>query len=166
MSLRLAFAGRARSGKSTAGDLYRSHGALEIRFSDELYRIHDMVIAEMRLQPGKYRGLLQYLGTDLGRNIDPDIWVHKFESKLRSLSPHLDLVCTDLRFPNEAECLKANGFKIIKIVRDSRPEMGGNENHISETALDDYDGWDAIVHNNGTMLDFYDRLDRIVKGLN
>lgn len=165
MSLRLAFSGKARAGKNTAGDLYLAQGALEVRLSDELYRIHNIVIAEMGLPPGKYRGLLQYLGTDLGRNIDPTIWIKKFEHKLRALPVYIDLVCTDVRFPDEADCLKANGFKLIRIVRDNRPEMGGDENHISETALDNYGDWDAVIHNNGTMLDFYDRLDKTVKEL-
>jgi hypothetical protein len=61
---------------------------------------------------------LQWLGTDYGREFlrTPDRWINAFLSE--SMSSEAPVVCDDIRYPNEADALRENGFLIVKLVRD------------------------------------------------
>lgn len=106
------------------------------------------------------RQLLQYFGTDIYRNIDPNIWVRLLR---KSLDKKGDYIITDARFPNEIDWVVDNGGVRLIVERDSRSEIG-NVNHISETSLDTYStNVDYYVDNNGTLEDLYKLLkDKIV----
>jgi hypothetical protein len=54
-------------------------------------------------------------------------------------------IITDVRFPNEAEAIKKHGGIVIRINRDV-----DTNNHLSETALDDYE-FDYVIDNNSDM---------------
>ena len=93
-------------------------------------------------------------------------------------------IITDVRFPNEAQAIKDRGGIVIRVNRNKQcgscenifignaecPACGsgnwvyGNidSNHTSETALDDYDGFDYVIENDGTVQDLIDK----VKALN
>jgi hypothetical protein len=78
------------------------------------------------------RWLPQKVGTDLGRRyVGPDtIWIEKFllrvaayeEVKRKLCEPSL-IVVDDMRFLNEADALRANGFTLVRIVRDERERL-------------------------------------------
>lgn len=156
---RIAFAGRARSGKDSIGyNLIEKEGYRLLRFSDPVYELHNMVIKQMGIPPGKYRALLQVIGTDVGRAYDPDIWLKKFDAYLNSLPKNAKVVCTDVRFPNEVKYLRSRGFLVFKIERPDRPEAGGLEAHVSESALDGYDKYDGVIVNDRTIEDAYQSL--------
>jgi hypothetical protein len=92
------------------------------------------------------REFLQKLGTAVRKEIDPDFWVKALFNTYDDL-----VIIADVRFPNEAEAIKARGGKLIRI---ERPGAGAG-NHISETALDDYKGWDIVIDNVGTLEDLF-----------
>lgn len=97
------------------------------------------------------RELLQRFGTEVGRNINPDIWI---EALFTSLEDTGSYIITDLRFKNEAEAIKdrLNG-KLIRINRESVVMP-----HDSETGLDDYDKFDLVIDNNGTIEDLINKV--------
>lgn len=124
-----------------------------------------------------YRTLLQKLGTDLLRNqLHSEVWVNALFSKYRdnvdfnkNLPPNKNWIISDVRFPNEAKAVKNKGGIIIRINRDlviggddygftkvsvNQAEKDGiiKPQHISETALDNYD-FDWIIDNNGSIED-------------
>jgi hypothetical protein len=71
------------------------------------------------------------------------------------------VVVSDVRYPNEAETLRAHGFRIIRIVRpDAEPLPGGASAHDSETALDDYVP-DALIYNGGSLAELHSRADAL-----
>ena len=160
--MRVAFSGRARAGKNKAAELLQNQGFIELRFSDKLYEIHDKVFEMVGAPVQKCGPLLQIIGTEVGRNYDPDIWVKHFQSKLDSLPANTDVVVTDCRFPNEVDVLKRNGFKVIRVHRINRPATGRDDNHISETALDYYD-FDYNIYNNGTVEELYEQVKEALK---
>lgn len=91
------------------------------------------------------RTLLQYIGTDVIREQEPDYWVGFIESVLSFFSHKWDYVLIpDCRFPNEIEYLKDMGHDVIhiRVVRNSpgfvSPLTEEQQKHISETALDGY----------------------------
>ena len=56
--------------------------------------------------------------------------------------------------PNEIESIKKHNGLTIRINRDSFLRTGkvfDTDNHESETALDDYQGFDYVINNNGTI---------------
>lgn len=108
------------------------------------------------------RELLQIVGTDIVRDDDPDYWVRFIADMLRFFPLTWDYVLIpDTRFPGELEYLTKSGFDVkhIRIIRDNyvseMPEE--QQNHISETALDDYIP-DIYVHNSGYLGEFYEGL--------
>ena len=108
------------------------------------------------------RELLQTIGTDIVRDEDPDYWVQFVADMLGFFEQAWDYVLIpDTRFENELKVLIKSGFDVthMRIIRDSyvsdMPEE--QQNHISETALDDYLP-DIYIHNSGYLGEFYENL--------
>lgn len=77
------------------------------------------------------RELLQYVGTDVVRNqVDVNGWVEIARRKIQDwFSRGVNVVVTDVRFPNEADVVTKLGGKLVKINRDTLSD----DNHESET---------------------------------
>lgn len=92
------------------------------------------------------RALLQHVGVR-ERLDDPDYWVRKLADHLQ---PGTFYIVDDCRFPNEARAMKAAGFLLVRL--DVSPGVQAargvvkNPMHESETALDDYDGFDVRLN--------------------
>lgn len=87
------------------------------------------------------REFLQYFGTDICRHIKPDIWVESCINRMLESGTELAIV-PDVRFPNEAEAIKKAGGKVIRLTRSPHEDQ-----HESETALNDYNEFDHIIDN-------------------
>ena len=75
----------------------------------------------------------------------------RLEEKLKG---HDRVVIDDVRFLNEVEMIRRLGGRVIRI---DRP--GPNENtHASENELNDFDGWDGVIVNDGTLEDLAERV--------
>ena len=69
------------------------------------------------------RALLEYLGTEVGRSIHPDIWVRHMiayvqRNQGRPIDTELRLVIPDVRFPNEFDAIRRLGGEIWRTVLD------------------------------------------------
>lgn len=116
------------------------------------------------------RKFLQLLGTEVGRSIDKDLWVKVLISKYKSkFSQRIEYgydefgkrvpiemivmepcwIVTDTRFPNEADAIRREGGLLIRVNRNA----GFTDSHLSETALDNYENFDEIIDNNGSIED-------------
>ena len=94
------------------------------------------------------RWILQTLGTEWGRDrISPDLWVRCWEAQA---SRHDRVIADDVRFLNEAKAVKAMGGQMWKVVRPNAVHDGS---HVSEGGLDDWDGFDAVIQNDGSLSD-------------
>ena len=104
------------------------------------------------------RKLLEIIGTPCLRGmVHPDVWVNSLFSWYR---PSYKWVITDVRFPNEVKRIKEEGGIIIRINRDIGPRL--NE-PFPETALDDYQDWDYVIDNDGTMEELEIKIEEILK---
>ena len=91
------------------------------------------------------REFLQYFGTEVGRNIDKDLWIKALMySYGRDKESHW--IIPDVRFPNEADAIRNAGGVLWKIER----EGSGAGNHISEKLIDNI-RVDIIIANNLEM---------------
>lgn len=113
------------------------------------------------------RLLLQLLGTDCGRDIiHPQIWVNALMADYISYSARgssyefeeSKWLVTDTRFPNEAKAISLKKGIVIRVNRGD----GNTGTHASETALDDYNDWDYVIDNNGSLLQLAATVERIL----
>lgn len=125
-----------------------------------------------------YKDALQYIGTDLFRNMfHADTWVNatmadydKYILKgtisggktvdLGTLRPVPNWIIPDVRFPNEIKAIKNRDGIIIRL---QRPDNDNGDNHLSETALDEYDGYDYVINNNADFLALYNRVVTVLQ---
>lgn len=94
------------------------------------------------------REFLQKLGNDALRfKLNQAVWTNALFSEF---TPECNWIISDMRYPNEAECVKGRGGLVVRITRPNNPYP--ESTHISETALDHY-GFDYEVRNEGTIED-------------
>ena len=93
-------------------------------------------------KPMTGRHILQVVGTDIFRRIYGDVWVDACIKNIVNEGSELAIV-TDCRFTNEVEGIHNAGGKVIRFLRAPFDE----DEHASETALDDYEGFDDILDN-------------------
>lgn len=104
----------------------------------------------------KIRTGLQDLGTKIRRTQNPDYWTEKFLETVEASAADYMFV-SDARFPNEMNTVINNHGVALRldispeILQERRHKRDGvtytdeQINHISETALDDYDKFDIFV---------------------
>ena len=119
-------------------------GDLEDQYSDEG---KEQMVNELGMTNGT---LQQILGTILREKLHPNIWIFPVLNFIRN---NRDTVCviSDCRFKNEADSIKKNGGVIIRLNRKNRNIGKRDPNHISETDLDDYENFDLIIDNDGSI---------------
>jgi hypothetical protein len=141
----IAFIGRMRSGKDTAGArLVEHHGYTRLAFADPLkdaalaldpivgaHRTGwgedgtgDVRLSELVRDIGwdraksecpEVRRTLQRMGQGV-RALDPDFWLNILAESWRQVAEGRTVV-TDVRYRNEADMLRTLGFKLVRIIR-------------------------------------------------
>lgn len=131
--MKLAFVGKKESGKTYACNYL---GLNILSFAEPVKKIAHQLGWDGK-KDNKGRKALQLIGTDIGRMLDPDIWVKRFLESYKEYNsmllrynlsdqyiiqdyyfdPKNGLGCDDCRFNNEAELLKEKGFTIIHLSR-------------------------------------------------
>lgn len=153
MTFLLGIAGRKRSGKNTAGDVFVAGGYQELAFATPIklmlatllkYRgadkatIQRMLEGDLKEEPTKLLGgksprhALKTLGTEWGRMlIDDNLWI---EAMFDASKPYKRVVVTDVRFPNEAGAIQACGGQVLRVSRPNNPLPP--DDHPSEAQID------------------------------
>lgn len=169
----IAFAGRKQSGKTTCAEAVANHyvgarrdgDARVYSFADPLKKDICMNILGLTYDQcygsddnknelthnywdGKQltaREVMQFVGTDVFRKMQKDVWAGATIKKILQEQPQIALIA-DCRFPNEVQAVKNAGGIVIKLNRNPY-----NSDHSSETALDpnnyDYGNFDLVVSN-------------------
>lgn len=165
----VAFHGKLQSGKSTAAkylvetlgwkrhffaktlkDMLKCLGLTEEHVNGSLKEVPtDLLLGKTP------RYAMQTLGTEFGRElIHPDIWVNAWKN---TMPKDVNIVCDDLRFPNECEMVRSIGGVIVKI---ERPSLISTSTHASEIHELEYDH--SIV-NDGTVEEFISKVADLSK---
>ena len=113
------------------------------------------------------REILQQLGKKM-REIYPSIWRNfVFDVTIPELQKQgYDLFAiSDVRYPNEVDKIHEAGGIVVNILRDGAGVTVGKY-HESEHALEDYEGFDFTIKNNGTFGEFYKEVDRVLEAAN
>lgn len=99
------------------------------------------------------RILLQQTGTELFRDhVSKNYWVELFKKNSKSRIENI-VINSDTRFLGEIEYLEScDDINVITIRVERNIERNNTFNeHVSETALDDYKDWNIIIRNDGTL---------------
>lgn len=176
----------ARTGKDTAANaLSRDLGFKRVAFADKLKELAlkaDPIVtpSPQTTNIGAGRGRLSWVvqgvgGWEEAKNVYPevrkflqnlglgarelfgqDFWVQQALQTKYGID--IDIVVSDVRFLSEAHAVKEAGGYLIRIDRPGHSAHG----HVSETELVDFEGWDAIIKNEGSVQDLEDDVIRIV----
>lgn len=111
------------------------------------------------------RELMQLIGTDLFRKLNPSVWVNALLNKIKK-SNHQIVIISDCRFPNEVEAIKKHNGLVFRLNRNPH-----KSEHISESILDasryDWKNFDAIINNeNMTVREQFDKLKKLILHFN
>lgn len=158
----VGISGYARSGKDLARLSLESRGYARIALAEEirkaLYILNPLVADSKRLVEAvndygwdkaktafpEIRRLLQNFGTEVGRESwDEEFWLNL---AFRKVPENSRIVVPDVRFPNEADYIRARGGQVWRV---NNPKFHPLNAHESETALDDY-SFDHVIVNGST----------------
>lgn len=170
----IAFAGRKQSGKTTCAEFVCNEYVGNLLGETKIYNFADPLKQDICMnilgltecqcygsdeqknelvncywpetsKPMTAREVMQYVGTDIFRKIQKNVWADATISKIKKEAYDLAVIA-DCRFPNEVEAVKNAGGMVIKLNRNIY-----DSDHASETALDygnyDYKNFDYVIDN-------------------
>lgn len=108
-----------------------------------------------------YRELAQTLGTEWGRQLDPELWLRIAEYRINQrLAAGDNVVLTDVRFPNEAAWLARAGGHLVRLVREplALPAVRTHESEQHHAHLEA--GFQ--IRNTSTQSWLYDQIDELM----
>ncbi|MFI1655648.1 hypothetical protein ACH4ZU_12175 [Streptomyces sp. NPDC020472] len=178
----IGLAGAARSGKDTAAQALLDNGWTRRAFADKvrdmLYVVNPTLVDESyfsgltdlayevdtygwsgaKEQYEEVRKMLQRLGTEGGRAIlGENVWV---DALFRDYATWGPTVITDVRFPNEANAIRAHGGLVVAIQRPGQEPIR-EAGHVSENALAGY-LFDDVILNDSTVAQLHDRVMQLM----
>lgn len=163
--------GKARSGKDTLADFLiknlEHNKPCKVQIGQYIKYYAMKYFGWDGEEETKPRDLLIHLGTDIIRNkINPNFHINRLIEDLEVLSYFYDtFIVSDVRFPVEIEKVKEkyDNVTTIKIERESEELNESQKNNITETALDNFNGYDFIINNNGTLEELETKALNILK---
>jgi hypothetical protein len=110
------------------------------------------------------RLILQIVGTDVVRRIQPHYWIEQTIAKIAEHKRHSWATVSDWRFPNEFELVdKAFPHAVsVRVVNNRKDDR--SDTHISETALDDFT-FQHTIKNNGSLEELKSQVQDLVYNL-
>lgn len=182
----IGLTGYAGAGKSTVANyLVEAHGYTRLSlaaplkkmvltldpyvssgFDDQFYRVSEILdnhgeTAAKVLFP-EYRRLLQVLGTDCIRSIDPEFWIKAAENSLTDDdgNPEGKYVFDDVRFPNEADLIKKYGeYGLWNVVRPGYEAVNGHSSEAHAGKM----GENLHVINDYSLVELHSQLDMMLE---
>jgi len=157
----------ARVGKDTcAALLVEHHGYERLAFADALRDFVDATHADISHLVDRHgwdysketfpfvRQTLVDVGNAARQIMGEDVWVDAAFSRMTS--PRT--VVTDVRYPNEVDAIRRRGGLAVKVTRPGVCPLP----NVADQALAGYDGWDAVIVNDGDLDDLFAQLDCLV----
>ena len=147
----IVISGKQYSGKDTLAKLIldRFDDFIRVGIGDAIklmyVRENNLTFEQIEAQKHLYRDDLIKLG-NWGRSQDPDYWLKSI------IAMPQNVIVPDIRVEHELDVFKQNGAFTIRVEASyesrSKRAVITNENDLTETALDNYKNWDAVVDNN------------------
>jgi len=136
--MKIAFVGRAGSGKTTLADyLVKKHGFAKLSFATKIKEFASQILQEPidKFNPA-HRRFLQEFGL-LARDVDSEVWIKWAKKKIDGLEREgKSIAIDDCRYKNEGVFLKQRGFILIRLVGRAYDMDAALKKHKSETEMD------------------------------
>lgn len=156
----ICISGKAQNGKDTSAEIFkneliiREHSVLVIHQADLLKYICKAFFNWNGEKDEAGRTLLQQVGTNVIRKVEPDFWVEFIAKVTGFFKDTWDyIIVPDTRFPNELEKLKANDANVfhVRVIREGfkSPLTEEQQQHPSETALDGIESDFTLINDKG-----------------
>jgi hypothetical protein len=101
------------------------------------------------------RRLAQIIGTEFFRDcVSSPFW--------SDIAPKENVIYTDVRFPEEAECVRANGGILVKIINENQRDISSID-HASERFISQMDVDDIIVNSGVNIGDLVTAVEQFVE---
>jgi hypothetical protein len=150
----IGISGKARHGKDSVVDIARAildGEGVRIAFADGVREEATNLHGWNGEKDEAGRSLLQRIGS-VRREEDVDYWVRRAWAKISSVPAGSIVFIPDVRYENEAEAIRRAGGILWRVLRIN-PDFSDLDNgltltqklHASETALDDYGKFDALL---------------------
>lgn len=170
----IILSGKARSGKDTSLEIlkkkYEQNGlkVISLFYASYIKEYAKKISNWDGSDETKPRTLLQVLGTDIIRNtIDDKFFINRIIEDIKVYSKFFDVIIIgDARFIEEIEDIKNNFSNAlsVNIRRENKDLLTKKEQlHITETALDNYENYDYVIENNGTIEELERKLEEMIK---
>lgn len=163
----IALGTRKQVGKDTVGKyLIENYGFRRLAFADALKWEVEDILAYAGIdydpmdetQKEVFRPMLIAF-SELRRHINPNHWLEKVIEVIEAFS-EFDYVVTDMRYPNEADALRAKGAIIVRLNRNTGLKEEPTE------AVGDLIEPDYEIDNNGTLDELYMKVEQIITDSN
>ena len=162
----IAFTGFKKSGKDVAATALKQllvpASVRQVNFADalkaEVAVACGVTVEYINAHKDDFRAMLQVWGTDFRRKLHGEqYWILKWLERVNKLAPvPAYLICTDVRFINEAAVVRRLGGTLIRV---ERPGVF-SDGHASETEQRELHA-DFTVHNDGTVEDLKAKLKNL-----
>ena len=157
--------GKAQAGKDTTAKLIKEElekkdlNVINLQYSSYIKEYAKKISGWDGSEETKPRELLQTLGTDIIRKeLGADFFVKKLVEDIKVYSFFYDIITiSDVRLKIEID-IPRNKFDNIYAIRIVRPNFDNGlteeqKNHPTEIDLDDYENFDYVLVNDGTIPD-------------
>ena len=167
--------GKARAGKDTTAKFIKQEyekknmKVINLQYSSYIKEYAKVITNWDGSEETKPRELLQVLGTDIIRNkLGADFFVKKLVEDIKVYSFFYDIITiSDVRLKIEID-IPRNKFDNIYALRINRPNFDNGlteeqRNHPTEIDLDDYEDFDFILTNDGTIPDLGKKVSNMLE---
>lgn len=168
MTKLIGISGKARAGKDTLAGHFASLGYEKLAFASGVKQVTALLAGEPErlfhddsekelYSPSlgmTRRRAMQNVGNGLREAVGPNVWIRPLMARWETCG-RIPTVVSDVRYPNEAEAIRAAGGIVIRIDRPNAPGLVGDaSSHVSEAPLP-ANLIDLVVVNDGSCGDLY-----------
>lgn len=164
--------GKAQSGKNISANIIKEYYEKQnkktviIAYAKYLKDYAKEIINWDGKEENKPRELLQQLGVELIKNqIDENMLINRIKEDIKVYEYFFDvIIISDARFETEIEEIKKdNKVTVIKIEGKQNNLTSEQQNHITETALNNYNKYDYVIENTKTLEELKNEIKKIME---
>ena len=168
---KIILSGKAQSGKNETANIIKEYfeknnkKTVIISYAKYLKDYIKEITNWDGLEETKPRELLQQLGVELIKNkIDENLLINRIKQDIEVYSYFFDVIIIgDARFESEIENIKDENTIVLNIVGKENNLTDEQRNHITETALNNYNNYDYIIENNQTKEELKEQIIKIME---
>lgn len=156
----IILSGKAQSGKNECADIIKEYyekidlKTVVISYASYLKMYAKEVLGWDGSESTKPRDFLQQVGVELIKNkINSNMLIDRVIDDIKVYSYFFDIiVISDARFVDEIEVIRKNfsNVSVIHVLGKSNDLTFEQQNHSTETGLDNYSDYDFIINNDGS----------------